>query len=282
MIRLRLQLGRFALPAQPTGFAPADYAQHLMTLKDKLAKGTFSVVLEPPFVVIGDEPVATVTRRAKQTVRFAVSRLKTQYFSKDPTEILDIWLFQGDASYRANAKALFGDIPDTPYGYYSHTQKALVMNIATGGGTLVHEIVHPFIATNFPECPTLFNEGLASLYEQSGDADGRIIGHTNWRLKGLQEAIRSKGLASFEDLCKTSQTQFYREDKGANYAQARYLCYYLQEKGLLGTYYRAFVQAAKDDPAGYRTLCEVLGKPDMAEWQKGWEEWVLGLKYAER
>ena len=41
------------------------------------------------------------------------------------------------------------------------------MNIATGGGTLVHEIVHPFMAANFEQCPSWFNEGLGSLYEQS-------------------------------------------------------------------------------------------------------------------
>jgi len=28
---------------------------------------------------------------------------------------------------------------------------------------LVHEIVHPFMRANFPECPAWFNEGLASL-----------------------------------------------------------------------------------------------------------------------
>ena len=34
------------------------------------------------------------------------------------------------------------------------------MNISTGGGTLVHEIVHPFIEANFPACPPWLNEGL--------------------------------------------------------------------------------------------------------------------------
>ena len=46
------------------------------------------------------------------------------------------------------------------------------MNIATGGGTLVHEIVHPFVEANFPGCPTWFNEGLGSLYEQSAERKG--------------------------------------------------------------------------------------------------------------
>ena len=51
------------------------------------------------------------------------------------------------------------------------------MNISTGGGTLVHEIVHPFVAANFPNCPAWFNEGLGSLYEQSGEVNGAIHGY---------------------------------------------------------------------------------------------------------
>ena len=107
------------------------------------------------------------------------------------------------------------------------------MNISTGGGTLVHEIVHPFVAANFPNCPAWFNEGLGSLYEQSGEVEGEIHGFTNWRLPRLQEAIRKGKLASFKTLCHTTDTEFYEKDRGTNYAQARYLCYYLQQKDLL-------------------------------------------------
>ena len=49
------------------------------------------------------------------------------------------------------------------------------MNISTGGGTLVHEIVHPFIQSNFPNCPSWFNEGLGSLYEQCRERNGKIV-----------------------------------------------------------------------------------------------------------
>jgi len=38
---------------------------------------------------------------------------------------------------------------------------------------------------NFPACPPWLNEGMGSLYEQCGDADGHIHGFTNWRLPGL-------------------------------------------------------------------------------------------------
>ena len=59
-----------------------------------------------------------------------------------------------------------------------------------GGGTLVHEIVHPFMRANFPACPAWFNEGLASLYEQSAEKDGHIRGLINWRYTALEKAVK--------------------------------------------------------------------------------------------
>ena len=56
------------------------------------------------------------------------------------------------------------------------------MNIATGGGTLVHELVHPYVEADFPGAPPWLNEGLGSLFEQSDERDGYIVGLTNWRL----------------------------------------------------------------------------------------------------
>ena len=249
-----------------------------MRLKKKLPHAGFHVTIQKPFVVIGDEPKPTVVARSKNTVKWAVDHLKRTYFRKDPKRILDIWLFKDKTSYRKHTKSVFGDTPTTPFGYYSSRHRALVMNIATGGGTLVHEIVHPFIESNFPGCPSWFNEGLASLYEQCGEKNGRITGYTNWRLRGLQQAIRNGKVPAFQKLCGTTTQQFYHEDKGTNYAQARYLCYYLQEKGLLVKYYNAFVKNARTDPTGYATLKKTLGASDMPKWQKGWERWIAALK----
>jgi hypothetical protein len=154
-----------------------------------------------------------------------------------------------------------------------------VMNIATGGGTLVHEIVHPFVRANFPACPAWFNEGLGSLYEQCGERGGRMVGFTNWRLAGLQEAIAAGELQFFETMMETSDRAFYERDPGTNYAQARYLCYYLQEKGLLRTFYRRFTAAQADDPRGVATLKAVLGVRDLAAFQTKWEAWVMKLSF---
>ncbi len=279
VIRMRLEPGALQKAPRAEGFTDADYAQHVMQLKKKLPSAAFYIHIQKPFVVVGDESPEKVRRRASGTIHWATVRLKKDYFAKDPERILDIWLFKDKDSYEKHAQEVFGDKPTTPYGYYSSRHGALVMNIETGGGTLVHEIVHPFMAANFPKCPSWFNEGLASLYEQSGDRDGHIIGRTNWRLRGLQLAIGRDTVPSFETLCGTTSREFYNEDPGTNYSQARYLCYYLQERGLLVKYYRQFLDAAGEDPGGYRTLQRLLGERDMAAFKKRWEQYVLKLRF---
>ena len=266
-----------ALPAELGSFSKAEFESHIAQLKKRLPSKEFSIVVQPPFVVVGDEPAEIVKWRADGTIKWAVDKLKQDYFTDDPKEILDIWLFKDAASYQKHTRLLFNDTPTTPYGYYSREEKALIMNIGTGGGTLVHEIVHPFMEANFPECPSWLNEGLGSLYEQCGEDDGHIYGYVNWRLPGLQKAIKAKQVAAFQTLMGMDRDTFYSDRSGVNYAQSRYLCYYLQEKDLLVKFYKRFHAGHKDDPSGFLTLKAVLGESDMDQFKRKWERYVLAL-----
>ena len=278
LVRFRLVAGDLKTVPPSEGFTNAEYAQHVLALKKKLPDG-FDLRIEPPFVVVGNGGTEDLKANCEGTVRWGVAHLKKDFFQHDPDEILTIWLFKDDASYRTTAKRIFGSEPTTPYGYYSAADNALVMNISTGGGTLVHEIVHPFVRSNFPSCPAWFNEGLGSLFEQSDERNNHIVGKTNWRLRGLQRAIRDKEVRPFSDLTATSDEEFYTRDEGTNYAQARYLCYYLQERGQLTHFYQDFVSNHKDDPTGYKTLTKTLGEADMLAFQAKWEKFVMGLHY---
>jgi len=256
----------------------AALAEHLAQLAKQVPEG-FTVISQSPFIVLGDEHPDVVRRRAVHTVKWAVDKLKQDYFKRDPVEIIDIWLFRDDASYTNHAHLLFGDTPTTRFGYYSESHHALIMNIGTGGGTLVHEIVHPFMRANFPRCPAWFNEGFASLYEASAENNGHIRGTINWRFKGLEKAIKEGRTVSFQKLTSMTETQFYGGDSYSQYyAQARYLCYYLQEKGLLVKFYHEFVASAASDPSGYVTLKRVLVESDMDAFKQKWESFVLGLR----
>jgi hypothetical protein len=277
-IRLSLRASKLSLPKSSVGFTDADYARHIMKLKPNVPKD-FTIVLQQPFVVVGDEKPAIVRYRAERTVKWFVDRIRKMYFKKDPPRIYDIWLFRDDPSYRKHARELFNNEPDTPFGYCSDAHGALIMNIGTGGGTLCHEIVHAFINSNFPNCPAWFNEGLASLYEQCSSRRDSVVGLTNWRLAGLKKEIQAGTLPSFKTLLSTTSYQFYHMGKGNNYAQARYLCYYLQEKDLLVKFYNAFSRDVNKDPSGYETLKEILNESDMKDFKKRWEKWVLKLRF---
>ena len=157
-------------PASPITFTDAEFNRHVNDLNARIKKQLpprdtpgFSIVIQKPFVVIGDEPQKVVQQRAENTVKWAVDRLKQDFFTKDPNYILDIWLFKDEASYEKHARLFFGDSPGTPLRLLlTHSQGIEFMNIGTEGGTLVHEIVHRLWKANFPSCPPWLNEGLGS------------------------------------------------------------------------------------------------------------------------
>lgn len=273
---VRLRLAPESTGASSASEQPAALAQHVRALKDRLPDG-FTIVVDAPFVVIGDEAPAVVRKRAAGTVGWATARLEAQLFPKRPTEILDVWLFKDAESYEHHARTLLGDEPGTPYGYYSPRLGALVMNIATGGGTLVHELVHPYVRANFPGCPAWINEGLGSLYEQSGERGGRMVGLTNWRLAGLQRAIRSGQAPSLRRIVATSDEEFYGDGSGLHYAAARYLMLWLQEEGRLEDFVEAARKGRAADPTGATALRAEIG--DLRAFQPVWERWVLGLRF---
>ncbi len=90
------------------------------------------------------------------------------------------------------------------------------MNISTGGGTLVHEMVHAFMHGNVPSCPVWINEGLASLFEQCALRDGHIIGRVNWRLTGLKEALAADEAPAWAHLAVMTDREFYQVGTAAN------------------------------------------------------------------
>ena len=61
-------------------------------------------------------------------------------------------------SYERLAKERFGITPNTPYGFFLSNRNALLLNVGPGDGTLVHELVHPFVHENLPNAPAWLNE----------------------------------------------------------------------------------------------------------------------------
>jgi hypothetical protein len=264
-------------PKAHAGPSAEDLDKRATELRGELAGKGYTVVVEAPFVVVGDEAATKVKRRAEGILRWSIERYEAELFAAKPDRVIEVWLFKNEKTYRRAAKQRWGDDPDTPYGYYSSENDAIILNIGPGAGTLTHEVVHPFVEVDFPKAPAWLNEGLASLYERPTERNGHIWGLVNWRLPSLKREIRGDSLPPLATLLATTSDEFYDAEYDS-YAYARYVMMYLQEKGELTKFYKAFRDAVDDDPTGAKTLAKVLGVDDLATWEPGWRKWVLALK----
>ncbi|MFO0592714.1 MAG: hypothetical protein U0441_34540 [Polyangiaceae bacterium] len=287
MLAVRLALSSAALFVMgcclPALGSKEPYSAEALAAHVKSRQATYgdgwTVLATPSFVVIGDGLPNDVRLDAEEVVAVGARKLKAAFFERDPPDIVDVLMLKDDSSYDRAAGTILGP-PTTPYGFFSPCQKRIYVNMTNGNGTLVHELVHAFMAANFTSCPVWFNEGLGSLYEQPDLASDPIRGRTNWRLEDLQEAIRDKKTIPIEELLALSDWDFTAKKRVMlTYAMSRYLCYYLQEKGLLQTFYRRFVESHGTDPTGLETLKSVLGIKDMRAFQSEWEAENMKLTF---
>jgi hypothetical protein len=270
-----------AAPAsQPSGrsFVEQKSLQLLASWKDRLAEEHFTAVVAGPFVIAGDGGPARLAQYRDHTILAAARALHAQFFRAEPTEPVLILLFETEGPYKRLAKKWFDDDDVPHYGFYRHRDRTMLMNVGTGTGTLVHELTHALIAPDFPNVPDWFNEGLASLYEQSSLGPDTITGHENWRLPALQKAIAAGKLRPLSELIADDDFR-NNERVGLNYAEARYLMFYLQEKGQLRRYYAEFRAHAKDDPTGLASLKRVIAPQSLEDFEKDWRKWVMGLRF---
>ncbi|SRR6266540_1618451 len=274
VIRIPLRPAHIAIPPRAVPVTAAAHAQHLMRAKAGIPD-RFRTRIVGPFLLIGDQGEKDIDHHAG-VIDWTITRLAGDFGMVAPSEIIDVWLMGSDESYVAQSERLFQERPSTPYGFFLPEKRTLLMNIETGGGTLVHEVVHPFIRASFPSCPAWFNEGLASLYERVVERDGHLWGLPNWRLAGLKRAIRMGQLPAFGRMTADSDKNFYRSPTG--YAQARYLCLYLQDKGLLRRFYSEYRASHAADPTGMQTLARLLDIRDMTRFQVTFETWALALR----
>jgi len=255
-----------------------DCEQVAERLRKELGEGC-AVTVRAPFVIAGDMTVEQLQEYDRSTIAPAARAMANSYFNKPPTLPITVLLFSAEASYNRYAKQLFNEEGVSVYGYYKPDKRTLVMNIATGGGTLIHEMTHALVDFDFPEIPDWFNEGLASLHEQCRflPDDRGLEGLPNWRLPGLQETIRQERLGTLEAMM--NRDDFRGPHIGINYAQARYFCLYLQRQGLLEQFYRRFRGAQEDDPRGVATVRLVVGEEAWKTLDHDFQKWAAALTY---
>jgi hypothetical protein len=272
------------MPALP---APANSGQELSAACEHVARELRKhlnpdcrVIVRVPFVLGGDLPESELDRYHAETIVPTARALSVAYVDREPNQPITLLLFAVEASYHEHAQRLDGRRVVDYHGYYEREQRRALLNIATGAGTLAHELTHAWVHSDFERMPEWFDEGLAALHEESEfSADGlQLIGHVNWRLYYLLEALAADQLEPLAGLVALGKVRGGHE--AVDYAHARYVCLYLQQRGLLPAFYRKFRSSVDTDPTGERTLCRLLNVDSLAEVDDDFREWILSLQPA--
>lgn len=241
-------------------------------LRSRLPDG-WNVVIHEPFVLTGDFSEAHLTRYHHETIAPTARALSVQYFDHQPDWPVTIALCSSEESYRECNRCL-GERERSDYaGIYSRTEHRIIVNIATGDGTVAHELTHALAHADFPELPEWLDEGLASLYEECEfSADGlRLVGLENWRGTALRNAQQKGGLRSIGEM---SSEEFANGDPSIDYAQARYFCLYLQQRSLLEAFYRKCRARHPADQDGLQSLCDLMATDDLRTIDARFETWL--------
>jgi hypothetical protein len=237
----------------------------------------WSVSIHEPFVLAGDCQQEHLSRYYRDTIAPTARALSIQYFDTPPTWPVTVVLCTSEASYRECHRCLRVRERNEYAGTYSRSEHRVIANIATGDGTVAHELTHALAHADFAELPEWLDEGLASLYEECEfSSDGlRLVGLQNWRGVALRNAAQMQKLRSIEEMATAT---FASADASIDYAHARYFCLFLQERNLLESFYRKCRSHTKDDPDGTKSLTELLQIENLSSLDTQFQQWLRARK----
>jgi len=272
-----------APPAEPPT-APydldADRVQRAGAARRELGPRTTSAVVSDIFVVVG--PPGWQGAAFDQSValmRSSMGAYMNHRFSRKPEQAISVYLFADGASYESFCKKQYRAPCIAHYGFYSPSDRYMVMNAGLGLGTLTHEIVHPLVEADFPTAPTWLNEGIASLFEAPViPKPGEIHGAKNWRHPRLKKAMTGaeRDQARLDTLFGMADEVFRGDAEDRNYALARYVCQWLDSRSMLWPFYQRWRDSVATDPTGEKAFAAVVGKTP-AEAHVDWAKWTLAL-----
>ena len=281
--------GRAEPPAEAPALAPvappydlaADRAGRAEAAKVELGGRVVTAVVADTFVLIGPPDwQGAAFERSVGLVRSAMAAFLNGRFAKKPERAISVYLFGTGASYEGFCRKRYDAPCIAHYGFYSPSDRAMVMNAGLGLGTLTHELVHPLVEADFPDAPTWINEGIASVFEAPViPRAGEIHGVKNWRHPRLARALTSRNerdRARLDALFGMSDQAFRGDGEDLHYAMARYACQWLDSRGLLWRFYQRWRDSFADDPTGERAFAAVVGTPPR-EAHAAWAKWVLHL-----
>jgi hypothetical protein len=262
-------------PAPPPSYdLAADFDARCADARSRFGEGAALEVEAAVFLFIGARRDRVYDAGLK-LARDALFAYFNDRFVERPDRAVSVYVFPSGATYDAFCKERLGTRCASPLGVYRHATRDIFVNAGPGITTLTHELVHPIIESDFLGAPVWLGEGLGSLFEMPVlPRAGEIHGAKNWRLPRLIAALRSKTerpTTTLDALFAMTDDDFHAGDEKLHYAMARYACQWLDERGKLWAFYRAWRSGAVRDPTGERAFAQVMGEtPAQAN-----EEWVV-------
>lgn len=161
--------------------------------------------------------------------------------------------------------------------YYLPQDNSVMVWLATGGGTLCHELVHALMESDLPSAPPWLSEGIASMNEEYGKINGVNGPLDNYRLLYILDVYKRAGcFIPIEQLINLSPKDFNNSSIAMLYsAFSRYFCIYLWERGMLSKIYKEIRDCPEKSTASQISIIEKNTKSTMPEIQADWQKWVL-------
>lgn len=181
------------------------------------------------------------------------------------------------ARYGEAAMSLGGSVG----GEYDHSTKRLISRDL--GSSLRHEFMH---VLHWRHCtasgqlhPVWIMEGLCSLPEDYDTTTDGWRSAPSWRTNIVKRLERAGKLMPIAELASLSHDRFISERPLSRYAQARAIFLFLEHRGVLAEWYRAYTDGFEKDPRGLDAIEVALGQP-LAQVEKEYRAWLRTLPEA--
>ncbi len=160
-------------------------------IQNKLSSMTVRFYRKDPFLIVALRDATSPEVHYEKGIKDFYQYFSVQYFTQLPRRLLVVIISSAPYPLVEATRLLYPEVRIPVYapflGYYNPADNLIM---ATGGsagyGTLLHEMIHALIESDFPQTPPWLNEGLASLYERSQWTSGRLNALPNWRLDRMR------------------------------------------------------------------------------------------------
>ena len=239
-----------------------DYDNIILKYKEKVPSSA-TITRFRYYVIFSDLDENTTYNLIDKDIRHTADAMTKHYVSALPDSVTPVFLFKDYDTYENFAVNTIGlesgDL--SPYGFYKISKNVIVIRYVSWKGSTSHEITHSFTRYDFPDMPSWFDEGLASLHEKYIYTDKSMKGGFSWRIVALRRAFRENTYTGIKTMMETNDNELYGKRSSFYYAQSRYLLMYIQQTDLLDKYYKLFRDAYDEDNTGITQLEKTLNKP---------------------